>query len=212
MLYLTIPLGIALAAALAVVVIVWRKMPYLRKLTPESHEVGQTMLHDMAPELVDWWRGIPWQQYEHTVLMEAEQVLHWMRTLVGSVDRASERLAKGVRRAGQEAAKSHEVAVAQREEEKRERELEQEPPDEVDLTDPEQLKAEEQRLIVAIAQDPKDAALYSDIARVYMRSHAYGDAVEALEQAHKLVPENESYLKRLGRAKQKFTETRSDTP
>ena len=203
MLYLTIPLGIAVVALLAATFIVWRKLPYLRKLTPEAHETGETLLHDFAPEAVDWARGIPWRQFLHRTLAELEIGLNRLRQAMFALGRASESVMKGVRKAGQKAAKSHEEAVAHLEESKKEREAEYEADDEVDLTDPEQLKAEEQRLIVAIAQDPKDVTLYSDIARVYMRLRAYGDAVEALEQAVKLEPENTDYLKRLERARRK---------
>ena len=44
MLYLTIPLGLALVALLGAAVIIWRKMSFLRRLTPESHEMGDTWL------------------------------------------------------------------------------------------------------------------------------------------------------------------------
>lgn len=187
---------------MAVAIIVGRKMPYLRKLTPEAHETGETLLHDFAPEAVTWVRGVPWRQYLHHALAEVEVGLNRLRQAMYAMGHASESVMKGVRKAGQQAAKSHEAAVAQQEEEKKEREAEYDP-DEVDLTDPEQLKAEEQRLIVAIAQNPKDVSLYSDIARVYMRLHAYNDAVEALEQAVKLDPDTTEYLKRLERARRK---------
>ena len=71
------------------------------------------------------------------------------------------------------------------------------------LADPDQLRQEEQRLIVAIAQNPKDADLYSSLARVYMRLQNYTDAVEALEAAHKLVPDDESIASRLERARKR---------
>jgi cytochrome c-type biogenesis protein CcmH/NrfG len=74
------------------------------------------------------------------------------------------------------------------------------------MDDPEQLRAEEQRLIVEVAQNPKDHQLYSDLARVYMRLRVYTDAVEALQQALKLEPGNEQYLRRLERAKRKRDE------
>ena len=202
MAYLLIPLAIFAAAVIAAAVIVGRKMSYLRKLTPESHETGETILHDFAPEAIDWVRGVPWRQYLHRALSELEIGLNRLRQAMYALGHASESVMKGVRKAGQKAAKSHEAAVAQLEEAKKEREVEFDP-DEVDLTDPEQLKAEEQRLIVAIAQNPKDVSLYSDIARVYMRLHAYGDAVEALEQAVKLDPDTTDYLKRLERARRK---------
>ncbi|HUO75731.1 MAG TPA: hypothetical protein VMU12_02340 [Candidatus Paceibacterota bacterium] len=202
MAYLFIPLAIFVVAVVAVAIIVGRKVSYLRKLSPESHETGDTILHDFAPEVIDWARGVPWRQYLHRALSELEIGLNRLRQAMYALGHASESVMKGVRKAGQKAARSHEAAVAQLEEEKKEREAEFDP-DEVDLTDPEQLKAEEQRLIIAIAQNPKDVSLYSDIARVYMRLHAYGDAVEALEQAVKLDPDTTEYLKRLERARRK---------
>jgi tetratricopeptide (TPR) repeat protein len=202
MLYLWIPLGIALVAALAIAVMVWRKLPYLRKLTPESHEVGDTLLHDYAPETVDWFRSIPWRKAAHSVLTDVERALHGMRSAAGALDKASERLAKSVRRAGVQAARQHEESVAALQEEQQERATAYDA-DELDMDDPEQVKQEEQRLIVAIAQSPKDGKLYSDLARVYMRLHSYGDAVEALTQAVKLMPDDETLPKRLERAKRK---------
>ena len=202
MLYLTIPLGIALVATLAAVVIVLRKMSYLRKLTPESHEMGDTVLHDYAPEAVEWFKGIPWRQYLHRVLATVEGFLDRVRTAMFSLGRASDSIMKSVRRAGQQAAKSHEVAVAQRVAEKEEKKKEEERDlDELDMEDPADLKAEEQRLIVAIAQNPRDPKLYSDLARVYMRLGSYTDATEALKEAVKLEPDNEEYGRRLERAK-----------
>jgi tetratricopeptide (TPR) repeat protein len=79
----------------------------------------------------------------------------------------------------------------------------EEEPDEIDMEDTEQVRQEEQRLIVAIAQNPKDAQLFSQLARVYMRLQNYGDAVEALTAATKLVPDDEMMAKRLERARRR---------
>ncbi len=198
MLYLIIPLILALIALIGVVVIVWRKMPYLRKLTPEAHETGETVLHDFAPELIDQVRSIPWRRSLHNMLVEIERILHRGRSLMASVDRASDTVIRKVRRVHQETARQEEKIVAQRQEEEA---AKHEEPDEIDMDDPEQLKQEEQRLIVAIAQDPKDVALYSRLAQVYMRLQNYGDAVEALEAALKLDPEDTRIAKRLERAR-----------
>ncbi len=199
MAFLFIPLGLALATLIAVVVIVWRKMPYLRKLTPEAHETGDTILHDFAPELLDWVRSIPWRQYVHAFLVETEKFLRRGRILMASVDRASDTVIKKVRHVHQETARQQEEIVAQREEEAA---AKLEEPDEIDMDDPEQLKQEEQRLIVAIAQQPKEVALYSRLAQVYMRLQNYADAVEALEAAVKLDPDDTRLMKRLERARQ----------
>ncbi|HXK36664.1 MAG TPA: hypothetical protein VJ553_03725 [Candidatus Paceibacterota bacterium] len=209
--FLIIPLGIILACAIGVGVIVWRKLPYLRKLTPESHELGETVLHDYAPEAVDWYRGIPWRRYQHSIALELETLLRRIRSAMSVLDRMSDRLGQQVRGMGQRAAKQHEKVIAQIEQEKQERIVEPDP-DAVDFDDPEQLKQEEQRLIIAIAQSPKDATLYSDLARITMRLGNYSDAVEAMEQAMKLEPGNEAYLKRLERAKRKLEDSKHRSP
>lgn len=184
-------------------VLVWRKMPFLRKLTPESHEMGETWLHDMAPEVIDWARAIPWRESIHTTLVEFEKLLRRARVLFLSVDRLSEQLVRKVRRAHIQTAQQVIEHQEQLQAAKEEAAAAEPDPDAVDMDDPEQLKAEEQRLIVAIAQDPKNAELYSDLAKVSMRLRNYTDAVEAMEQAVKLEPGNESYLKRLERARRK---------
>ena len=203
MLYLTIPLAVALLAVLAIAVIAWRKMPFLRKLTPDAHPPGASLLHEYAPELIDSAKRLPWRQFLHETLVRIETGLKGIREAFRRLDQASDRFVRTVRRGAQQAAQKHEEAVARQAEERQEQERDM---DEVDFDDPAQLKAEEQRLIVAIAQNPKDHTLYSDLARVSMRMHTWKDAVEALEQAYRLQPENEQYLKRLERAKRKLSE------
>jgi hypothetical protein len=198
--YLILPLIIALVALVVAAVIVWRKVSFLRKLTPESHEVGDTVLHDFAPELVDWVRGIPWRQFVRDVLVEIEKFLRRTRLMMSALDRASDKLVRKVRTVHQETSRAHEEVVAQREAQKRE---EDEEPDEIDMEDPEQLRQEEQRLIVAIAQNPKDWHLYSDLARVYMRLENFTDAAESLQAAVKLEPGNERLQRRLETARKR---------
>lgn len=204
MLYLTIPFGIFAAAVLAIAVIAWRKMPYLRKLTPEAHPSGKTVLHDYAPELIERMKAIPWRQALHGAILRIEDALRGIRDAMRRLDQASDRILHSVRRDVQKAAQEHEKELTRREEERRQ--LQERDTDEVDFDDPEQLKAEEQRLIVAIAQNPKDHGLYSDLARIAMRMHNWKDAVESLGQAAKLEPENEQYRKRLERARRKMEE------
>ncbi len=196
--YLTIPLALALASLIGIVVVVYRKMPYLRKLAPEAHPAGETLLHDYAPEVVDWVAAVPWRQYVHNVLVEFEKLLRKGRLLMSSLDRVSDKVIRKVRIVHQETAKQHEAIVAQREEEAAHQ---AEEPDAIDMDDPEQLLQEEQRLIVSIAQNPKDIEQIVRLARVYMRLEAYTDAVEAFEAAIKLTPDNESLQKRLVRAR-----------
>ncbi len=205
--FLYIPLALALVALVAVTVIVWRKMPYLRKLTPESHEMGSTVLHDFAPELLDWAASVPWRQYVHSVLVEFEKILRRARLLMSSLDRASDRVIRGVRKVHEATARQQEQIVAARQEEAVRL---TEEPDEIDMEDPEQLRQEEQRLIVAIAQNPKDVALYNRLARVYIRLQNFTDAVESLRAAMKLDPKDEVIAKRLERALQRLEKQKAD--
>ena len=196
--FLIIPFSLALVAFIGIAVVVWRKMPYLRKLAPESHPVGDTILHDYAPEVVQWAASVPWRRFVHNALVEIEKLLRKGRLLMSSLDQMSDKVIKKVRVVHQATAKKEEAIIAQRHEEEAKQ---AEEPDEIDMEDTEQLRQEEQRLIVAIAQNPKDVELYTRLARVYMKLAAYGDAIEALEAALKLSPEDESVQKRLERAR-----------
>jgi tetratricopeptide (TPR) repeat protein len=202
--FIIIPLALVFFSCVIVTIVVWRKMPYLRKLQPEAHEMGDTVLHDFAPEVIDAVKAVPWRQYVHNALVEFEKALRRGRLLMSSLDRASDKAIKKVRRVHEETARQHEQIVAERKEEAARKEEE---PDEIDMEDPDQLRQEEQRLIVAIAQNPKDFDLYSRLARVYMRLQNYADAVEALEAAQKLAPEDESIASRLERARKRKEKT-----
>jgi tetratricopeptide (TPR) repeat protein len=186
---------------IGITVIVWRKMSFLRKLTPEAHEMGDTWLHDMAPETIDWLRGIHWRQYTRSLLIEFEKVLRQGRILMSAVDRASDRLVRKVRRVHEETTRQVEEHKAQIEAAKEEEEQDLEA---IDLDDPEQLKLREQSLIVAIAQNPKDAVLYSDLARVYVKLGNFADAIESLQTAAKLDPEDQILVRRLEAIKRRM--------
>ncbi len=190
--FLLIPILLALAALIGIAVVAYRKMPYLRKLLPDAHPAGETIFHDYAPEVIDWAATVPWRRFLHTVLVEFEKMLRKGRLLMSSLDRVSDRVIRRVRIVHQETAKQHEAIVALRDEEDARN---AEEPDEIDMEDPEQLRQEEQRLIVLIAQNPKDVPPYTRLARVYMRLGQYGDALEVLEAVLKINPEDARILK-----------------
>lgn len=206
--FIYIPLALIALSLTIVAVVVARKWTYLRRLEPDAHETGSTILHDFAPELVDRLYAIPWRQYVRDMLVELERILRATRQFVSSIDRASDTVIRKVRRVHQQTSRKHEEVVAQREAQQvaDDEEADERP----DFSDPEQLKAEEQRLIVAIAQDPKDAQLYRDLARVYLGLANHADAVEALKAALKLEPTDERTAKRLEKARRRLERVQAE--
>ena len=62
------------------------------------------------------------------------------------------------------------------------------------------LKNEEQRLIMEIAKNPKDARLYEALGDLYMEMSGFIDAKESYEAAIELNPQDESLKQKLSSA------------
>lgn len=204
--FIIIPVAIAGAALLALAVIVWRKWPYLKKLEPDAHPVGRTFLHDLAPEAVERINRLDWRAAWRAVLSGIEDALRHVRAAFTAIDRASERLGSSVRRVSQTAQRQHEKS--QREAvEKVSETTKPAPVPEADRK--ESLKQEEQRLIVAIAQAPKDASLYRRLGENYVRMGNVTDAVESYRAAAKLAPEDTSIAGRLTHLQERLQKAES---
>ncbi|HXV26752.1 MAG TPA: hypothetical protein VD862_01880 [Candidatus Paceibacterota bacterium] len=200
--FITIPLILIAVAVLALVVVVWRKWGYLRKLEPESHPVGRTFFHDLAPEAAAGLRSFHWKNYWHNILTAIEAVLGRVQAFFSSINRASERLAHSVRRVSKDAEK--------------ERQDRTEPPAPAAAQEPAKpavddqaereraLKEEEQQLIVAIAQDARNVVLYRRLSDVYLKLGNLKDAVESLKVAVKLEPDDGRLSERLASLKERL--------
>ena len=194
--FVIIPLLIALVSSAGISIIAYRKMPYLRRLDPEAHPMGASIWYDFFPELVNGIRGVNVSEYKRASLVELEKVLRRFRIVFSAVDRFSDSLIKAVRREHLETALKEETNHRQEPEA---------PAPELPAakretgTDTSDLKQQEQELIVAIAQDPKNAALYQKLARVYLDIGNFSDALESLQAAAKLEPDNETVKKELER-------------
>ncbi|MEK9157578.1 MAG: hypothetical protein AAB638_00095 [Patescibacteria group bacterium] len=172
----TILIGISIVG---MVVIVRRKMPYLRKLSPEAHIAGDSLFGDFFPELVEWYGSINIKDYRQASLREIEKVLRRMRLVFLKIDHASDRLIKKVRHTHltAELENTHEVVVP-------------EPVVVPEISVEEDLKAREQQLIIDISQDPKNSALYETLGDLYMKMESVSDAKEAYEAALGFNPDN----------------------
>src|SRR3990167_4729165 len=79
-------------------------MPYLKKLTPESHQMGATLWHDMFPEMIDGFHRIKFREYFTLTLVETEKLLRKIRLVFSKIDRVSNLLITHVRRVHRESA------------------------------------------------------------------------------------------------------------
>ena len=181
-----------------VVVIAWRKFPYLRRLAPEAHEVGETVWHDLFPELFAWYRKIPFQHMREARLRETEKLLRKIRLMFSKIDRVSNSMIHQVRREqiNQQSDDSETNPAIT--------DMYAHPKTEVDIM--EEFKKDEQRLIIEIAKTPKDSELYSKLGDVYMSMSNFIDAKESFEAAMELNPDNISLRQKLSAALQKIAQ------
>ena len=66
------------------------------------------------------------------------------------------------------------------------------------------LKNEEERLIIEIAQNPKNAALYESLGDLYIEMSNFNDAKESFEAAIELNPQDESIKQKLSSVLEKL--------
>jgi tetratricopeptide (TPR) repeat protein len=208
--FIIIPLTLIGISILTIAVIVWRKMPYLRKLAPEAHTFDSTIAHDFFPELMGAVEGIEFKKYLSLWLNEVEKLIRKVRILFSRVDRMSDSLIKRIRSIhANRMARQQEATTAEP------APVEAQTPEYVDVPtvqvrprriapDPVALKAEEQRLIVAIAHDPKNPALYRDLGDVYVKMKNLEDAKESFTAALKLNQNDEVTMRKLAQVMQKL--------
>ena len=185
--FILVPLALIAISLLAIMVIIQRKLPYLRKLSPEAHQVSDQPLQDYFPELIQWLSQIKWRELQQGALRETEKLLRRSRLVISKIDHVSDRLIKKVRKIH---LTNHLEQTAPVIEKAPETPVVQNP---VVFAEPtmEDLKAREQQLIIEIAQDPKNAELYEILGDLYMKMHSTTDAKEAYEAALGFNPDNQ---------------------
>ena len=195
--FLFIPLTLILASAVGISVIVFRKMPYLNKLTPETHQpvragVMGDFLTDLFPEFSEGVKGLKLKEYGHLWLIELEKFLRRLRVVSLKMDRISESWINKIRKGhGFRMATSF---VAEKKEAVETPVAKIQPALQTTLED---MKREEQRLIIEIAKNPKDSRLYEVLGELYVKMNNFSDAKESFEAAIELSPHNEELQKKL---------------
>lgn len=186
--------------------VIWRKRLYIKKLVavdgssaslpiPATKKEFLTRLfNQMFPELIESFRKIKFIEYKDAWLVEAEKFIRRLRLLSLRMDRLSNTLIHKIRRGyinngkiksiemDETTVKSPTVVVPSIKAQ--------------EVNNEELLKREEQKLIIEIAKNPKDAGLYAMLGDLYIKMDDYEDAKESFEAAMELDTHNEELHKK----------------
>jgi len=203
-LFLIIPLTLLLASVIGISVIVFRKMPYLNKLTPETHlsaqaGAGEQILTDLFPELLEGVKSLKLKEYGNLWLTEVEKLLRRLRVMSLKMDRISDSWIKKIRRGN--SLRTRTSVVAEKIEDAINPISKTQPVPKITL---EEMKREEQGLIIEIAKNPKDYKQYETLGDLYVKMNNLSDAKESFEAAIELNPLNEELQKKHSRVLKKM--------
>ncbi|MBI2674174.1 MAG: hypothetical protein HYX22_00315 [Candidatus Yanofskybacteria bacterium] len=152
-----------------------------------------TIARDFCPEIWNWAKGIKVKEYKEMWLIETEKLLRKFRLVSMKMDRFSDSLIKKIRKRTYRPAAEFDSSV--------------EPQGQASTKDnvgTGTLKKDEQRLIIEIAKNPKDAVLYEELGDLYAKMGGYRDAKESYEAAIELNSNNEELKKKLSQALEKL--------
>ncbi len=192
--YFIIPLTIAVSSLLVVFYVVWRKFPYLKKLSepavasPSSGEAGlPVFLSEFFPEIIRYVEKIDFDFHKNNLLKEFEKFLRRLRVISLKLDSFTNSLLAKIK---VEVLKNEERPVGEFKELSVTKSIKRENP-------AEKYKKEEQLLIIEIARNPKNPELYKKLAEVYVALKNFSDARESLEAALELDPADEKTKEKL---------------
>lgn len=196
--FILIPLILILVSVVGISVIVFRKMPYLNKLTPETH-TGGDVLADLFPEFSEGFKSLKLREYGNLWLVELEKLLRRLRVISLKMDRISDSWIKKIRN-GNVSRITAQVVTEKTE-------VAENPVIKVQTTPQttiEDMKREEQKLIIEIAKNPKDSKLYEILGDLYVKMNNFSDAKESYEAAIELNPNSETLQKKLSQVGEKM--------
>ena len=198
--FILIPLALIMASAGGILFIVWRKLPHLEGLTGSEDSSGvaveknwRNVIYDLCPEVVEWVKNIKVEEYKETWLIEMEKLLRRLRVVSLKMDRFSSVLIKKIRNRAYSNG-TFNYSSAQSEPAKAKSGVDP------DINGKEDLKKTEQKLILEIAKNPKNAVLYEELGDLYAEMGDYRDAKESYEAAIELNSNNEELKKKLSQA------------
>lgn len=204
--FFLVPFGIFVVSVIAIGWIISRKFIYLKKLEPEVVESvvpeQESFWAEFFPGLATRFNSVNFRQYRLNFLAEFERFLRKLRLLSLKLDTATSRLIHSVRKS----VVHHESiiqseAVAQAEQEMR-------------IVNgingingngkSVDWKEEEHKLILEIATNPKEAALYKKLGNIYMKAGEWHDAAESFKKVLELTPDDETTRNKFERVSRKL--------
>ena len=200
--FILIPLLLILVSAGGILFVILRKLPRLRELAEAESSNGvyaesgwRAFIYGLCPEVWDWAGNIKIKEYKDMWLVEAEKLLRRLRLTSLKIDRLSGLLIKKIRkRTSPENGLAFSVTETKKDKEETD----------VKADDKTELKKNEQRLIMEIAKNPKNASLYEELGDLYDRMGDYLDSKESYEAAIELNSNNEKLKKKLSHALEKL--------
>ena len=195
--FILTPLILLLVSVVGISVIIFRKMPYLNKLTPETH-IGGNVLADLFPEFSERFKSLKLKEYGNLWLVELEKLLRRLRVVSLKMDRISDSWIKKIRKSNVSRITTQVISENT--------EVVENPTIKVQTTPQtmiEEMKREEQKLIIEIAKNPKDSKLYEILGDLYVKMNNLSDAKESFEAAIELSPNSEILQKKLSQVIEK---------
>ena len=161
---------------------------------------------EFFPEIKALLDKFKFHEYKTLWLTEAEKLLRRTRLLSLRVDRLSDTLIKKIRRSHVNGRLNNQIPVetAVNPRSTNELSLKQGAVKQEVAVSPNFLKNEEQRLIIEIAKNPKDPALYDVLGDLYAEMNNFTDAKESYEAALELNPGSQSVMEKLSLALEKI--------
>lgn len=196
--HLGVTLTLILGLAIAILAIIWRKFPYLKKLPVDMEQkMGGSFFSDFFPELHQSFRRLDFSSYQSYFLREFEKFLRRLKVVSLKLEGLANSLIRKIKTNnhytnGNGGAVEPKKQIA-------------EPVKVFPVESEVNYKKEEQSLIIEIAKDPKNPELYRRLGDIYMSMKNFLDAKESWETALKFDPEDE-------RTKEKLAKVQSMLP
>lgn len=196
--FILVPFILILASVIGISIIIFRKMPYLNKLTPETHAESDILI-DLFPEFSEGFKNLKLKEYGNLWLIELEKLLRKLRVISLKMDRISDSWIKRIRRGN--SLRTITSVVFEKTETEKTAVLKIQSSPKTTLEDE---KREEQGLIIEIAKNPKNFRLYETLGDLYVKMNNFSDARESFEAAIELNSNNDGLQKKLSQVLEKM--------